>query len=255
MRDEASDFLEFVASFRAGRHSDLELIRQSIENARARSEELAEAIRYCAIPRRFDARIIGVLRGKAKDAEGNSRLLADVIGHTFVLARPAGRFVYHDNVRDALLKDWQTPENLAKFERLNGLLVEHFDAEQRLLDELDLAFASVADLLKKGNIERYAQILSDLDERRLAPMLEALYHAMLQSANTGLNKFEEHYFSCEGAGRLGACDALVRAAVDHLGRYPDADAARTPLLWMRYYEARLARRTNSLDKAESILRE
>src|SRR4051794_3390519 len=106
--DENDDFIQFVASIRSRKDSELELIKQTIENARRRSPELADAIRYCAIPRRFDAEIIGALRDAPRDRDGNKRILDQVIEHSFVLPRAPDGFVYHDNVRDVLIKDWRT---------------------------------------------------------------------------------------------------------------------------------------------------
>src|SRR6516164_6842025 len=74
---------------------DQAFIRLVLDSAGQKDAELPDLLRACAIPRRFDTRIVGVLRG-AQDDEGRNRQLLEMIcAYSFVLRRQDGRFVYH----------------------------------------------------------------------------------------------------------------------------------------------------------------
>ena len=84
------------------------LLAINIEQARALDAELPELLRACAIPRQFDAEIIGVLRDASDDTARNEALLEQIRSFSFVRPHAGGGYVYHDNVRDVLLEEWQT---------------------------------------------------------------------------------------------------------------------------------------------------
>src|SRR2546430_1663540 len=69
---------------------------------------LAEMMKACAIPGRFNSEVIGILRGKPGDYRTNKRLLSGLTQFNFVLTRKDGHFVYHDNTRDILLREWHS---------------------------------------------------------------------------------------------------------------------------------------------------
>ena len=58
------------------------------ERTKTRDPELAEMLRACAIPRSFNAQLIGVLRDQMEDTEANQRLLSDLLTFSFVLTVP-----------------------------------------------------------------------------------------------------------------------------------------------------------------------
>lgn len=83
------------------------LFNYNYERTRETDPELAEMMRACAIPSRFNAEVIGVLRDKPKAHKGNQRLLSGIKEFNFVLTRKDGQYVYHDSTRDVLLNDWK----------------------------------------------------------------------------------------------------------------------------------------------------
>src|SRR5258705_1780239 len=60
------------------------LLDLNIEQARAINPELAQMLRACAIPRSFDAEIIGVLRDAPDDQVVNEQLLSGLLQFNFV---------------------------------------------------------------------------------------------------------------------------------------------------------------------------
>ncbi|MCP4345898.1 MAG: tetratricopeptide repeat protein [Desulfobacterales bacterium] len=97
------------------------------EQAKAADPELAEMMRACAIPRAFDAEIIGVLRDAQDDLETNKRLSEELLPFNFVLERQDRGYTYHDNTRRMLQAEWQLEENLPLFEQYKKRLVAFYD--------------------------------------------------------------------------------------------------------------------------------
>src|SRR5688572_16343560 len=119
-RKSVADLLD---SIDAAENPELELLNHIIKRAREKNEELAEAIRYCAIPRHFDADIIGILRAAPNDRETNTHLLEGLSAFSFVRAQPDNGYTYDNSTRNTLLTDWQTEAHRAQFDRYNQRLV------------------------------------------------------------------------------------------------------------------------------------
>ena len=60
--------------------------------ATAADRELAVLVEACAVPRRVDATIVGVLRGRPEDVVGNARLLRELCEYPFLKPREGGGF-------------------------------------------------------------------------------------------------------------------------------------------------------------------
>ena len=72
--------------------------------------QLAYAVRVCAIPRRLNADVVGVLMSTPDD-EAENRLLLDKLGTmSFIIVREDGDLAFHDNVRDRLLESCWTKQ-------------------------------------------------------------------------------------------------------------------------------------------------
>jgi tetratricopeptide (TPR) repeat protein len=97
--------------------------------ALATDPQLAEMMRACAIPSRFDAGIIGVLRDAPDKRSANSRLLEKLKSFSFVLTRKDGHYVYHDNTRKVVLEDWNKPENREQYEEYKRRLLNFYNTQ------------------------------------------------------------------------------------------------------------------------------
>ncbi len=115
----------FIAALDESDDPDLALVDRIV--ATTRDRDLAALVEACALPRRFDAEIVGVLRGRPEDAAGNARLLRELCEYPFVKPREAGGFVYHDGVRVPLLARFRE-ERRDPLRELTGRLVAHFEA-------------------------------------------------------------------------------------------------------------------------------
>jgi tetratricopeptide (TPR) repeat protein len=157
------------------------LLDLNIQQARETDPELAEMLRACAIPRSFDAEIIGVLRDAPDDQAINERLLSDLLQFSFVQAREEGGYVYHDNTRDLLLANWQESQNqeqlaqykhrLATFYRQRGQThynQKRFDAALADINRaIELAPEVEDSYILRGKayceLKQYTEALSDFD--------------------------------------------------------------------------------------------
>jgi tetratricopeptide (TPR) repeat protein len=127
------------------------LLDLNIAQARATDPELAEMLRACAIPRSFDAEIIGVLHDAPDDQATNERLLNGLLQFSFVQSREDGGYVYHDNTRDLLLADWQEhQEQLAQYK--HRLAAFYRQRGQKYYDQDDFNTA-LADLNRAIELE------------------------------------------------------------------------------------------------------
>ena len=208
----STDFVQALIGLVAGGASADEVARHllyaNFERARSTDPELAEMLRACAIPRRFDEKIIGVLRGAPDDDERNRRLLDGVLSFSFVLARSDSGYVYHDSTRDLILSDWAKEEDRGLYTQYNERLVEYYEARYEGEKRIEQDWMRVADLIHRASRDRHRQLTLLIEARIMAPLLEALYHATLLSAGEGYAFFERYCFVYEAENRLTACASL-----------------------------------------------
>ena len=226
----------------------------NLDQTRASDPELAEMLRACAIPRRFDAEVIGVLRDAPDDHETNARLLAGLLPFSFVLARKDGGYVYHDNTRDMLLEDWQTADHRDRYDEINGRLAIFYQDQYKKAHQLERELGRMSDVIRRANPARYVQLVSIIETRIIAPLLEALYHEINRSAEDGYNLFTSYCEAYEANGRLTVCESLLRATRDYIERLPPDSGQEGWLNWLSYWMARLARGVRRHAEAEDVLR-
>jgi len=105
------------------------LLDMILSQAKAQDPELARVLRLCALPRAFDAEIIGVLRDQPDDAETNARLLETLKAYSFVQPHQRGGYAYHDVTRALLLADWQSdPARDGVIARLRAFYLQRAEA-------------------------------------------------------------------------------------------------------------------------------
>jgi tetratricopeptide (TPR) repeat protein len=247
---------ELMKSLEAGENPERELLRRMIEQTRMRDPQLAEAIRFCAIPHRFDARVIGVLRNDQTDSDENRRLLAALRDYEFVMHHRDGGYVYHDATREILLQDWQSPyEDRLMFDEYNRRLAVCFDAQRLQVQKDAQDLADVSALVHGASQNRYTQLALILEKQIIGPILEALYHKTLQSAELGHILFQRYFDIHDTAGQLTICELLLNAMRSYMQQLPAGSGQEKWLKWLRFYEGRLALRRHRFAEAEIILRE
>lgn len=227
---------------------ELALIQRTLKKAEERDPELSDLLRACAIPHRFDATIVGVLREQPDDTTGNARLLDLVCGYSFVRRRQDRGYVYHDSTRDTLLTDWRSSEEKqAHFTQLNIRLADFYDQQYDEAAKDEDALGQLAGLMRSVNIERYRRLASTIETRLTTLLLEALYHQLLASTEEGLNYCESRFFKLETAGRLLTCQSLLGVARDFLQRLPDDQQVQNQFDRLNYFEVRVLRQMPSSD--------
>ena len=226
----------------------------NVKRTAASDPELALMLRACAIPRRFDAQVIGVLRDKPGELEANARLLAGLLNFAFVLPRRDGGYVYHDNTRDLVLEDWfENPAAAQEFDQLNRRLVAFYERQHDDAQQAEQDLAQVAQVVIAANPARYAQLTAIVEKRIVAPLLEALYHAALRSPQIGYDLFARYALVYERKGRLAVCELTLNSVRDTLERLPPIRGQAPWLQWLRYWEARIAWNRANYAEAERLL--
>lgn len=98
----------------------------NFEQVRRKHAELAELMLICAVPRYFNAEIIGVLRNRPKDQQTNERLLENLKQFSFVQVLDNGSYAYHDSIREMLLQEWYSDHRSDQFEQSGRRLVNFY---------------------------------------------------------------------------------------------------------------------------------
>jgi hypothetical protein len=190
----------------------------------------AEVMRACAVPRWFDTAVLEQLRGRP---DGNERVLELLRGYSFV--RPLGgeRYAYQEEVRAALLDEWQALHP-AELRALNQRLAAYFTARAAAaMDQEPASDASIGVWSSGG-----AALL-----RR-----EALYHQLMLDQRAGMDQLRAEFEQAEASSRLADCAALLQMA-------QEAPIDANSRLWLRYLYARLDRLALRLSAAAEQLQD
>ncbi len=231
------------------------LLDLTIEAVRQDDPELADAICYCAIPRRLDVEIVGVLRDASGDPAANEKLLAGLSSLHLVSLRCDGGYAYHDRRRALLLDQWRSDaEKRAQFDQFNLRLVKFYETQHKQAQEIEHDLERVKEVLLAASSNRYAQVAAAVRQRVLAPLFEALYHGTLRSAQDGYEQFSRYCGAYEGRGLLSVCELLRTAARENLEGLPPGSGQEVPLQWLEYWKARFLRTYRQFADAEKILR-
>jgi tetratricopeptide (TPR) repeat protein len=225
-----------------------ETVRQALEQARESYPEMALAMELCAVPRRFGATLLGVLRDRADDLVGNERIIDALAECTFVVPNRAGGYEYAKEGRKLLLDHWGADAAKQQtLEALNRKLAEFywgkFEEDQGLKDE-DTAVLVVP--------TSFVATSTSAGELSVAPLLEALYHVTRISADTAYDFFEKRFDVCLDEDRFGTCEALLAATRESLGRFETEDC-QVAFWKLELREARLQRRTQRSRKCKEQL--
>jgi tetratricopeptide (TPR) repeat protein len=137
----------------------------NVAQARASDPQMADVMPACAIPRSFDAAVIGVLRDAPDDQETNERVLDGLAALNYVERYEDGTCTYHDSVRTMLLEGyWHTAEHQAEYGQIRWRLI-HFYQQQGNHHFRALNFdAALADFTRV--VELYPNEAEDIDQWR-----------------------------------------------------------------------------------------
>src|SRR5215211_4131862 len=220
-----------INSIGAGENAEQEILKLLIARLSERDPVLAAVIRYCAIPRRFNAEVIGALRQAQDDRQTNEDLLAKVLRVSSPRKRPDGAYQYNDTTREFLLQEWRSPDKREQFDQLNQHLVDFYKDQYERITSLEWDLNCAAPIMQHANSARLVQVTSIFQRRLVAPLLEALYHKSLISAEACYKYFERLYQDQEEKGRLIVCESLVTGTRDCIERLsPDSDKER----WLKW---------------------
>jgi hypothetical protein len=204
----------FIRSLDEADDPDKALLEHVLEEAEQRSPELARAIRFCALPRRFDVDVIGVLRGLPDDVDENKRIMYQLLDYSFVLRREKGGYVYHDRVRGSLLADWKQETRRSELEELTWRLIRHYEAAHARASQAEEDAARVSRIIQRGSQARFRQLSGILETGLLQPLLEAVTQLALLSPATVLEFLEGYLESYLDRRRFSVCQALIAGARD-----------------------------------------
>lgn len=200
--------------------------------------ESAEVATALALPRFFDAEIVGVLRGSA-EPERDAGLIEQLARFSLVLDRRDGTLAYHDSLRHELLLEWQR-EAAEEAAELNRRLVEHYESRIARAERLQSDLAEVGPLIASARPERYGPLLAEVRARALTSMREALYHSLAISTEAGCAFLGAQCERLEAAGRVSLCTELTRAARVDVMHLPAPSSTDAFVRQVAYWEARVA---------------
>lgn len=239
----------------SGRDEEGALLGLTIDRIGDSDPEFAHLVRLCAIPRRLDRRVIGVLREAPEDEDENDMLLSRIAGFSFVNDRQAGGLTFHDDVRDHLLERWlSNPESRRELDAVNERLATMYAEEREFARTLERDLDFVGRTIQKVSRRRFVQLGGIVERLVVDPMLEAFYHDAMRSPVAGYDRFVECFEDCESEGRYSICQTLVVNARIRLAELAKTDASAVHFLkWLDYWRARAALQVRRLDEAIALL--
>ena len=162
----------------------------------------AEIIRRCAVPRWFDTRVLGLLRGKE---DANDRYLDKLREYSFVRDLGDGRLAYHDRVRAMLLAEWERGRP-AELEQLHTQLYDYFSRRTTPLGSnrklMPTALGSTVINVVPMSVQ------ADLWRR------EAIYHLLNIDQVRGMDELRATFTELEENHRLAEAEQLLLMAAE-----------------------------------------
>jgi tetratricopeptide (TPR) repeat protein len=210
--------------------SEEEVLGVLLDEIMARAEpDMAEAIRFCAIPHWFNEEIIAWLRGEGlKPSQRSREVLAALTELTFVGPYYERGWAYHENVRDLLLRRWRERDG-EEFKELSGQAADYF--EQKLVREKTLLarlFAAVQRVL--GREEALTGDERGEYEREL------MYHLLAADPEQGFDLFGSVFRRARVFYQLSTCALLLQLAGEQ-----EAHLSAEDRLWLRFHQGQLAK--------------
>ncbi len=247
-----SSMAELVSEVERASDPERALVQLALEELGRLEPARARVIRAAAIARRIDRPVIKTLM-QVDDAEAQD-LLTFVISQPFVEHRPDGTHALHDTSRDELLRDWRDrdPETFA---RLNEQLAAHYlDLHERTRPGA-AHLSRVAGVVQAVRQERFIQFALAVESVEVSPLLEAIYHLAMASADKGLEALQKYFCEYEDEGRYSVGSALIDGLRDASTRLPPGEWSARHDAWLAYFQGRLLNRQRRYEEAASTLGE
>ena len=199
--------------------SEEEVLGLILDEIMARAKpDVAEAIRFCAIPHWFDEEILAWLRGEGHEPSQRTReILAALTELTFVGPYHDRGYAYHENVRNLLLHRWRQ-ENAERFQELSGIAAAFY------ADKLEVEESS--------------------EEQRAEWQREEMYHLLVADEEQGFGLFGSMFNRARLFYQLSTCDLLLG-----LAREQQSDLSPDNQLWLRFYKGQVAYASALWDEA------
>ncbi|NIO71204.1 MAG: tetratricopeptide repeat protein, partial [Anaerolineae bacterium] len=214
----------------------------------ARAEpDVAEAIRFCAIPHWFNEEIIARLRGEGlKPSRRSRQILAALTELNFVGPYRERGWAYHEKVRDLLLRRWRERDG-EEFKELSGRAAGYF------AHKLGEKEALLARLLAAGR-RVLGKVETPTEYEREEYQRELMYHLLAADPGQGFKLFRRMFTRAYRFYHLSTC-ALLLQLVGEQGAYLSADDR----LWLRFHQGQLAQASapwpEALTTVEGLWRE
>jgi tetratricopeptide (TPR) repeat protein len=209
--------------------SEEEVLGVILDEIMARAEpDMAEAIRFCAIPHWFNEEIIAWLRGEGlKPSQRSGEILAALTELTFVGPYYERGWAYHENVRDLLLRRWRERDG-QEFKELSGRAAGYFE---RKLGEGKAALARLFAAIRRvlGKVETLTE-----DERE-EYRREHMYHFLAADAEQGFDLFGNMFNRARSFYQLSTCALLLQLAEEQ-----ETHLSAEDRLWLRFRQGQLA---------------
>jgi tetratricopeptide (TPR) repeat protein len=226
-------------------------------------EELQIPMLLCALPRQFDAKVLGVLRRRPTETAGNARLFADLCRQPDVHPAWEGGYRYEPGMRERLLTQWMSGRpgqahdaevNPSRLDQLNEALAQFY--WHRFLEGLELDDPLTG--LGQGTLIDPFRPSETPGAPLVPPLPEAIYHQMQRSVQAAYDFVTETFEQFEERGQWPVCKALVDVMIDRLRRpRPDekVDDIDRWLKKLKYWDARALHRMSRFAEAETLLNE
>jgi tetratricopeptide (TPR) repeat protein len=168
--------------------------------------DVAEAIRFCAIPHWFNEEIIAWLRNEGlKPSQRSREILTALTKLTFVGPYHERGWAYHENVRDLLLRHWRERDG-EEFKEVSGRAAGYFEQKAE----------------------------ATTDEERDAWEREQMYHLLAADPGHGFELFGSMFVRARDFYQLSTCALLLQLAEEQ-----EAHLSADDRLWLRFYQGQL----------------
>jgi tetratricopeptide (TPR) repeat protein len=151
--------------------------------------DLADAIRLCAIPHRFNKEILAWLRGEGKKPSHRTETILEELKLKELAFVGRENLFLHDNVRNLLLHRWRK-QNPDDFKALNGRIAAYYEYKLQ-------------------------QPISS-DQQRVAWEREEMYHLLVADEERGIDRFKSLCNKAIDSYRLSTLDLLLSIAAEQV---------------------------------------
>ncbi len=201
------------------------ILKETIDRA---EPDVAEAIRFCAIPHWFNEEIIAWLRGEGLKPSRRSReILAALTELIFVGPYQKRGWAYRENTRDLLLRRWWERDG-EEFKELSRRAAGYFAHK---LDEKETLLASPLTAVRRvlGKVETPTEYEREEYQREL------MSHLLVADPGQGFKLFRRMFRRARRFRQFGICALLLQLIGEQVAHLSADD-----LLWLRFYQGQLA---------------